>query len=319
MISIITAGPFSTIQDSGRYGYQHLGVPTSGVLDSDALIIGNHLLGNHLLGEQSEMAAIEICFGGFQARTTKDIALCLTGSCDAIIRHHHHEGHIKEHHAGAVVTLPAGAVFEIPPFGDSLSALLCVSGGVDVPYLYGSRSTTTNAAIGGYEGRILQAGDNLSLGPSSLAHISSCTKEAYQYLMAKRYHLRLIFGPQDFWFSPESAQRLCTNSYQVSPQTSRMGMRLIGPALSHKEAHDIISDGMVRGVLQVPADGQPIIAMADHGTMGGYAKIACIISADLPALGRLRPHDEISFSAVTEQEAAKAWRDHKALLAQVTS
>ena len=125
----------------------------------------------------------------------------------------------------------------------------------------------------------------------------------------KKFHI--ILGPQDFWFTADALATLVADSYKISAQTSRMGMRLIGPELAHKQAADIISDAMMRGVLQVPADGQPIIAMADHGTMGGYAKIGCVISSQISALGRLRPHDEISFDIVTNKQAQKITAAHQ--------
>ena len=305
MIEILQGGPFSTIQDSGRKGYQHLGVPSSGALDEDALLLGNSLLGN-----PQDCAAIEICFGGFQARIETPTALCLTGSTTAQIRHHKPSGDVVELPCAKPLLFDIGDVIEIPPFGDTLSALLCLGGGVDVPPIYGSRATTINAKLGGLEGRLLRAGDKLSCGAfePNLLSKTACAKHIYDAFFATQTRLRILAGPQDFWFTPDALTTLTSTSYQISGQTSRMGMRLIGAALPHKGPADIISDGMVRGAIQVPAQGQPIIAMADHGTMGGYTKIACVIAADLSALGRLRPNQFIQFEMVTEHEAHEALR-----------
>lgn len=314
MIEILTSGPFSTIQDKGRFGYQHLGVPTSGALDGDGLLIGNALLGN-----APNDSAIEICFGGFRAKAHRDCAICLTGSIAAHLVITAQDGTKTTYEAGRTVAIKSGDICEIPPFGDSLSCLLCLSGGIDVPVIYGSRSTTVTAKLGGYEGRILAAGDKLALTGHQARPIRDAAPDAYAALFAKPSRLRILFGPQDFWFTAEALDALTAAPYRISPQTSRMGMRLIGACLAHKGPADIVSDGMVRGAIQVPADGQPILAMADHGTMGGYTKIGCVINADIAAMGRLRPHDEVRFEVVTHSEAEAARSAQKALITAALS
>lgn len=309
MIEILASGPFSTIQDRGRFGYQHLGVPTSGALDGDALLIGNALLGN-----APNDSAIEICFGGLTAKAHQDFAICLTGSLTAQIIVTATDGTKTTYEAGRIVAILAGDTIEIPPFGDSLSCLLCLSGGIDVPVIYGSRSTTITATLGGLAGRILAAGDKLALMDYQVRPVRYAAPDAYAALFSKPTRLRIMFGPQDFWFTPEALGALTTSAYRISPQTSRMGMRMIGAPLTHKGPADIVSDGMVRGAIQVPADGQPILAMADHGTMGGYTKIGCVISADIAAMGRLRPHDEVRFEVATTQEAEAALGAQKSLI-----
>ena len=314
MIEILTSGPFSTIQDKGRFGYQHLGVPTSGALDGDALLIGNALIGN-----DANDSAIEICFGGFSAKAYQDCAICLTGSIAAHIIITAKDGTKTAYEAGRIAVITVGDSIEIPPFGDSLSCLLCLSGGVDVPVIYGSRSTTVTAKLGGYEGRILAAGDRLALRAYEARSIQNAAQDAYASLSAKPTRLRIMFGPQDFWFTHGALEALTAAPYRISAQSSRMGMRLIGACLAHKGPADIVSDGMVRGAIQVPGDGQPILAMADHGTMGGYTKIGCVISADIPAMGRLRPHDEVRFEVVTAKEAEAALSAQKALITAALS
>ena len=312
MIEIIQAGPFSTIQDLGRFGFQHLGVPISGALDRDALQIGNALIGN-----AADDSAIEICFGGFTAKCHTAATICVTGSLSAEIEVISQTGKQTRYQSGHAVAINAGDSITIPPFGDSLSCLLCLSSGVDVPYLYGSQSTTTTALLGGFEGRHLAAGDKIALGAQRTHPINMAIRTHYEALMAKPQTLRILLGPQDYWFTAKALAEMTRAPYEISPQTSRMGMRLNGTALTHKGPADIISDGMVRGAIQVPADGQPIIAMADHGTMGGYTKIGVVIHADISGLGRLRPHDEISFTTVTQDEAHQAYQAKKALFDKV--
>lgn len=309
-MTILQAGPFSTIQDAGRIGYQHLGVPRSGALDLDALYLGNALLGN-----EPQTSAIEICFGNFTAEVTASVTVTLTGSQTACLVRHCASAQDETYPVGRAIRLEAGDRIEIPAFGDSLSVLLCVAGGIDVPFVYGSQSTTINASLGGFQGRCLQEGDELALLPAPVNQdrdIPLISPDVFG--KQKRFHL--LLGPQDFWFTTDALTALTSHRFKISPQTSRMGMRLIGPELQHKDPADIISDAMMRGVLQVPADGQAIIAMADHGTMGGYPKIACIISSELSALGRLRPHDEISFDIVTEAQAIQMVQAHQNRLKQ---
>ena len=313
-LTILQAGPLSSLQDAGRIGYQHLGVPRSGALDLDALLLGNMLLGN-----APSTSAIEICFGNFVAEISHDIAVTLTGSMTACLVRHRRSLPSETYQTGAIVRLEAGDRLEIPPFGDSLSVLLCLAGGFDVPYVYGSQSTTINASLGGFQGRCLQDDDVLPLCQSNAAALHE-PRAISPEIFRKQTKLNIILGPQDFWFTADALAALVSGSYKVSAQTSRMGMRLIGPELAHKQAADIISDAMMRGVLQVPADGQPIIAMADHGTMGGYTKIGCVISSQISALGRLRPHDEISFEIITNHEAQMLARAHQtALSGAITS
>lgn len=296
-LRIETAGPCSTVQDKGRAGWQALGVPEGGVLDSEALQIGNALLGN-----PAGQPAIEICQGGFVARLAGgDIKICLAGSNEAVLEILSKKGKARRIPPYTVCDIRAGEQLKIQPFRDSLSVLLCLAADLDLPSLYGSQSTTANAGIGGLDGRLLAAGDRLHLHALTSAQAGFLAEPPP--LTAPR-QLRIIFGPQDDWFTEEACASLIDSSWQITPQLSRMGMRLAGPKLEHRGPADIISDGIVRGHIQVPADGQPIILMADHGTTGGYAKIATVISADLPGLGRLRPGAEITLAAVTLEEAA---------------
>lgn len=295
---IQSAGPCSTVQDDGRVGWQALGVPEGGVLDREALQIGNALLGN-----PPGQPAIEICQGGFMAELAgSDIKLCLGGSSEAVLEILSKKGDARRIPPYTACEIRAGEQLKIRPFKDSLSVLLCLAAELDLPSLYGSLGTTANAGIGGLDGRLLAAGDRLGLRALTTAQAGFLAEPPP---LEAPGQLHIIFGPQDDWFTEEARARLIDTSWQVTPQLSRMGMRLAGPKLDHKGPADIISDGIVRGHIQVPAEGQPIILMADHGTTGGYAKIATVISADLSGLGRLRPGGALTFEAVTLEEAIR--------------
>jgi biotin-dependent carboxylase-like uncharacterized protein len=297
-LHIETAGPCSTVQDGGRIGWQALGVLEGGVLDREALQTGNALLGN-----PAGQPAIEICQGGFVAGLAgSPVKICLAGSSEAVLEVLSKKGEARRIPPYTACDIQAGEQLTIRPFKDSLSVLLCLAADLDLPSLYGSQGTTANAGIGGLDGRLLAAGDRLGLRQLTSARAGFLAEPPQ---LAAPSQLRIIFGPQDDWFTGEARARLTDSSWQVTPQLSRMGMRLAGPKLAHCGPADIISDGIVRGHIQVPAEGQPIILMADHGTTGGYAKIATVISADLPGLGRLRPGAAITFATVTLEEAAR--------------
>ena len=180
--------------------------------------------------------AIEICFGGFWQKQNSHVISCHR-QCSAQVKITSKSGIETIYEAGTIVPVEIDDVIEIPPFGDSLSCLLCITGGFDVPVIYGSSATTTNAGLGGFQGRILQAGDRLSIAtpPHKIApSIPHLSKQAYQQAMQKPQTLRLILGPQDFWFTSQALETLTKSPYQISPQTSRMGMRLSGQALRIK-------------------------------------------------------------------------------------
>jgi biotin-dependent carboxylase-like uncharacterized protein len=199
-------------------------------------------------------------------------------------------------------------------------AYLAVEGGFAVEPMLGSRSTYTRAGIGGFAGRAVAAGDLLPLAGETAAEREERMLPALDLAPPARF--RIALGPQDDYFTEAAIRTLLESTYTVSPATDRMGMRLDGPKLEHAKGFNIVSDGIAPGAIQVPGNGLPIVLLADRQTTGGYPKIATVISAAIPALGRLTPGAKIAFEAVDIEAAEIAARqlaaDIAAMAARIT-
>jgi biotin-dependent carboxylase-like uncharacterized protein len=316
-IKIITAGVHTSIQDFGRVGYQALGVPEGGALDRDAMRLGNVLVGN-----PEEAAVLEICLGGVAIELKTPARLALAGTSKAVLVVQDPSGHgarleVPSHRS---VDLDGGRIVHLGILPDSNTATIAISGGIDLPKLYGSVATSPNAMIGGFEGRLLKDGDCLNLGPYT-ANEPELTVDVGDFFDPPQHfqHLHVVMGPQDHRFTASALAAFEKESFKVSPALNRMGMRLDGMRLQHIDNADILSDGIVTGSVQVPGDGQPIILLADHQTTGGYTKIATVITADLPALGRLRPGMTVRFKSVTAEEGGRRARRHEDQLLRLLS
>jgi biotin-dependent carboxylase-like uncharacterized protein len=306
---VLTPGLHTTVQDLGRVGWQALGVPVSGALDDYSLRIGNALVGNPL-----GTAALEILHSGpsFQvAADTVRVAVAGVGAALSIEGEH---GRIVA--AWQSVSLVRGEVFQIVLGRESVCAYLAVEGGVTVPLVLGSASTYLRAGLGGFEGRSLRPGD---LVPLAVERASERPEQRLPAPLSATADqpIRVILGPQHEYFIEEAVATLLAAEFRISTSADRMGMRLDGPRLCHRDGWDIVSDAIATGAIQVPGSGQPILLLADHQTTGGYPKIATVISADLPAVGRRRPGDTIRFAAVPVEQAEQLAGDQGQRLASL--
>ncbi|MGC6484969.1 MAG: biotin-dependent carboxyltransferase family protein [Candidatus Puniceispirillales bacterium] len=304
-IRIDTAGPHTTIQDKGRGGYQALGMPEGGVLDRDAMRLGNALVGN-----PEEAAVLEICLGGLGVELLAPARVALTGTGEGHLVVSDDSGMALQVPANRSVDLIAGQKIRLGPLTDTNTVTLAVSGGIATPLLYGSRGTSPNAGIGGVDGGVLKDGMILPLGDP--AETEAPEWQGGDLMTGDVTMIRACAGPQDDRFTEEALALFFEAPFTVTPMLNRMGMRLEGPGLRHIDNADIPSDGIVTGSVQVPGNGQPIILLADHQTTGGYTKIATVISTDLPRLARLRPGTAVHFTQVTVAEAETIARDHEA-------
>ena len=203
--------------------------------------------------------------------------------------------------------LVRGQALKIGALTGSAVAYLAVAGGFDVAPVMGSQSTLTRGGIGGLEGRALRVDDVLALRQPTAAEREEAMLPPLDLLPPPR--IRIVLGPQDDHFTPAGLETLLASTYTVSRASDRMGMRLDGPTLEHSaKGANIISDGIAPGSIQVPGNGLPIILLADRQTTGGYPKVATVISADLPALGRMTPGAKVSFAAVDIDAAEAAAR-----------
>ncbi|QKG85420.1 biotin-dependent carboxyltransferase family protein [Kroppenstedtia pulmonis] len=294
-IQVLKPGLLTTIQDLGRMGYQQYGLSVTGAMDTYALQVGNLLVGN-----PRDEAGLEITLTGPVLQFDQALIIALTG------------GDLGATLDGTPAPLwksiqvKRGQVLRFHGAVQGVRAYLSVAGGFDVPKVMDSKSTDLRAKIGGYAGRALQRGDRLKVGRArtvpSIRQLAHDQKPVYQ----RHIRLRVILGPQCGAFTAHGVHVFLQERFTVSSQSDRMGYRLTGPRIQHRGSADIISDAIAPGSVQVPADGQPIILMADRQPTGGYTKIATVISNDLPYLAQASPGDTLSFEPV-KVEQARYW------------
>ncbi len=295
-IEVIDCGPATTIQDAGRYGLQRYGVGPAGAMDRDALTLANLLVGN-----DPDEAAIEFAgLGGRFKVREGEIRIALAGADSTLTV----EGEAVAPQTS--VTLRAGDAFSVGPARQGVYAMLAIAGGLAVEPMLGSRSLHRRAAIGGLDGKPLQAGAVLPLRLDAPAGDDLTLPDPPE---PARGPIRVLCGPQDDHFTQAGLATFFDSTYTLSRQADRMGYRLNGPVIEHADGFNIISDGIVTGAIQVPGSGEPIVLMADRQTTGGYPKIATIISADLARFAQLRPGDTVRFQAVSQDEAVAAARE----------
>ena len=295
MLEVWEPGLLTTVQDAGRAGWARFGVPPSGPLDEVAFRAANRLVGN-----PPGAAGLEITLTGPTLRCTRPALIAV---CGADFELWAGTLPIPLWHA---VFLRAGQWLRFGTRHRGARAYLAIDGGIDMPPFLDSRSTYLAGGFGGLEGRALRQGDRLPLGqgvssPAMRAGRAWPASSRPPYTSAPT--LRVVLGPQDDYFTPAGLETFLSAAYELSPDSNRMGARLNGPAIAHRDATGIVSDGVVTGSVQVPADGQPIVMLADHQTTGGYPKIATVIRADLPLLAQCLPGDRVRFRAVTIAEA----------------
>jgi antagonist of KipI len=293
------AGFFTSVQDLGRIGFRQFGVSLGGALDPFALRVANVLVGN----DQSA-AGLEITFGGLQLRFADEriIAWC-GGDFDVQVGS-------TSLPAGHAAFVHANEELRIARAHAGCRCWLAVSGGIDVSMALGSRSTDIRANFGGFEGRVLRDADQLALGQYRRSQIAA-TERISQWSAQKLWSqtasfapmLRFVRGADWSRFSASTLQCFTSESFAVSPDSDRMGVRLDGSKLKRENNVELISEAVAPGTIQVPPSGKPILLLGDCQTIGGYPKIAHVISADLGIAAQLRAGDHVRFSEVSLAEA----------------
>lgn len=304
MVEVIKPGMLTTIQDLGRTGYQQFGMVVSGAMDAYAFRMANLLAGN-----SDGAAALEITLKGPILKILRNCTLSVTGGDLSPLV----DG--KPIPMWATVHIHAGSLLEFGRPQSGCRSYLAINGGFDVPQVMGSRSTYLRAGIGGFHGRALREGDRLcvadnsSLPPSlkPIRRLSPSLIPEYQ----EDIELRVIPGPQWDYFTKESQALFLSSIFHISPQSDRMGYRLSGATLEVKPNHEQITDPIPLGAVQVPAEGNPIILLADRQTTGGYPKIATIISVDIPKIAQGKPGDQVRFHVVDIDESHYLLREQE--------
>lgn len=286
-------GLLTTVQDEGRFHWQRYGVMVSGAMDQEAMRLANLLVGNPP-GE----AVLEATVLGPSLRFTEDEVIAITGADMSPL--------LDGHAVPMYMALPVrrGQVLALGTAQGGVRTYIAFAGGLDIPPVMGSRSTLLRAELGGFQGRKLRAGDVLPLAaPAGWLDRWSRRVLPPRAATPEEVTIRVIPGPQEDRFQPESLETFLSAAYRVRPESDRMGYRLEGPPLVHSGGANIITDGIAFGSVQVPSDGMPIVMMADRQCTGGYTKIANVITVDLPQLAQCGPGIRLRFRAVTVEEA----------------
>jgi 5-oxoprolinase (ATP-hydrolysing) subunit C len=309
MIEVIRAGPLTSIQDLGRRGYRHVGIGSAGALDPLALRIANCLVHN-----STEAAGIEVTAGPTQFCFCQEACFALAGADYAATLGEKPLRPWWRYQArrGQILT------FKMPHQG--MRAYLAIFGGIDVPIVLGSRSTHLSAGTGGFSGRALRSGDLLSIGATTnLFHLFAETSigirppEFYQREQPQApptslppIEIRALSAPEYDFFSLRAQTLFWQSHWVLTPQSNRMGFRLAGPVISCVKKIELLSHGIIPGIIQVPPSGQPIVLMADAQTTGGYPRIGVVITADLPKLAQVPLGGLLQFVSVSYHEAKAA-------------
>ncbi|MEH0156610.1 biotin-dependent carboxyltransferase family protein [Limibacter armeniacum] len=287
MIEVIKPGLYTTIQDSGRLGYQKLGVPASGVMDTYA-----YRLVRWLVQAPPNAPVLEITLTGptlhFHAPTT----IALTGA-DISPR-------LNNHPISMYTSIPvaAGDILSFGKLVKGYRTYLAISDKLEIPEVMDSCSTYAYGKFGGLNGRPLEKGDTIAFQANAPIEQRVVPIELIPHY-AQIFTARIITGPEHHQLTSETTQKFYSNEYKVSTESNRMGYRLEGATLTHLHQADIISSGIVSGTIQVPGNGNPIITMADSQTTGGYARLGTICQVDLPFVAQLKPGDAIRFKKIS--------------------
>ncbi len=302
-LRVITPGFQTTVQDLGRYGYAHLGVSASGAADALSMRLGNLLVGN-----SENAAALEMTLVGGTFEFQGDALIALTGS----------------DFGPALDGVPLPLWTSIPAMaGQRVSCgatksgarcYLCVSGGIRVPPALGSASTHLVTGLGGYMGRALRKEDQLELGPPPTGLPLRRRLPDAVIRGLSRNVIRLTEGPQADRYPREALEALAASAYLVTEESNRMGIRLRGTPILGQDEGSMLTEGVSLGAIQVPHDGQPIILFVEHQTTGGYPKVANVISADMHAVGQLRPRDTVHFEFVSLSQAYELLDEQEKLI-----
>ena len=297
----IRPGINSTFQDLGRKHLYHVGLPFSGAMDQR-----NYLISNSLVGNKKDEAVLEFAYQGPLLKVKNDnILFAITGNVNFKIKKKTSE--VVDGECYKTYLLNKDDELDIISTNQSVYGYLAVSSGFKVEKFMGSYSTTTRAGVGGNNGNKILVNQKIYINNSK----GILKNKEINFLNSKIEFIRILKGTNFDYFSENSIQEFFSKEFTVTKLTDRMGMRLKGPILNNNKESNIRSEGLIKGVIQVPTDGNPIIMLSDHGTIGGYPKIGVVISADYDKLVQLPPNAKIKFKLVELNEAEKLFKFYK--------
>jgi biotin-dependent carboxylase-like uncharacterized protein len=288
---VVRAGALTLVEDAGRPGHAHLAVPRSGALDRGALAEANRLVGN-----EPGRPGLETTLTGVALRATAPAVVAVAGAPAALTV----DG--RPVPMSQPVAVPAGAVLDVGTARAGLRSYVAVDGGIALEPVLGSCSTDVLSGLGPPP---LRAGDVLPLGaPSAVSPPAESGPGPVRAHQEGPLVLAITPGPRADWFTAAALATLVSGRYQASKDSNRIALRLDGPALTRAVPGELPSEGLVLGAVQVPADGQPLVFLADHPTTGGYPVIAVVDESDVDACAQVRPGDEVRFRWSTAPERA---------------
>jgi len=292
LFSIIRAGINTTFQDNGRANLYHIGIPFSGAMDNR-----NYRLANQLVGNKENSPVFEFAYQGpFLKFNGDNINFVITGDVNfKLIK----KNEITNGNCYEIYNLEDGDELDIVSTNKSVYGYLAVNADIDLKLQLGSYSINTKANIGSNNGKKLENGQKINISKINLNQ----TKKKLNYLNTKIEKIRVLKGTNFNYFSAKAQKLFFEKEFTVTKLSDRMGMRLEGPFIDNIVDTNIRSEGLIKGVIQVPADGNPIIMLSDHGTIGGYPKIGVVISADYDKLVQLAPGSKIKFQEIKLSDA----------------
>ncbi|MGI8431518.1 MAG: biotin-dependent carboxyltransferase family protein [Chthoniobacterales bacterium] len=286
-LTILRAGPLLSVQDLGRSCYRSAWISPGGALDAHAARVANLVLGN-----PEEAALLEVTLGPVRLRFSDERVVACCGADLGIS-------------LGKPIRVLPHETLDLAAPSRGCRGWLAISGGIDLPPVLGSRATDLRGNFGGWKGRALREGDELPLGPATPAGPSEDWRAPNEWAQTAAAHpvLRVVAGAEWKTFTLAAQSAFLNTSFAVSAQADRMGARLKGAQLARTKNVELISEAVAPGTIQVAHDRQPILLLGDCQTIGGYPKIAHVITVDLPIAAQLRPHDAVRFQLVTMEEA----------------
>jgi len=299
-VKVLQPGILTLLVDDGRRGWQHLGISPAGAFDALSYQLANRLLGNH-----RNACALEMTLYGATLRFKQDTIIAICGAhCDVQVNG-------RAVPCWQALPIRRGDIVKCGAISAGMRCYLAVAGGFDAPAFLQSRTTQLNAGLGGVEGRALIAGDRIKLfAPSAQVQQSQLTPLKF----ASHFRLRILQGQEKERLGDKLWRHFLQQSYPISAQSNRMGLRLVGSYTLSHSTEDIYSSAVSCGCIQLPPSGQPLIAGVEAQTIGGYPRIAHVIEADLHLLGQLSPRHKVSFQAVSIDEAIDINQAKRALV-----
>ncbi|WP_457256022.1 5-oxoprolinase subunit C family protein [Pedococcus sp. P5_B7] len=282
-VEVLTPGPLSTVQDLGRPGHFSSGVPESGALDSGSMRLANRLVGNEV-----DRPGLETTYGGLHLRFHGPAVVAVTG---AVVDVHRGGRAVCSHQS---LYVPPGCTLRLGTPLNGLRNYVAFRGGLQGALMFGSLSTDLLSGLGAP----LSRGQMLTIGAPSSRPVPAVDFVPFSANSAEaEVRLRIIYGPRHDWFTQSALTKLTSTAWAVDARSNRIGIRLAGPALRRRIGTELPSEGVVKGAVQVPADGQPIIFLNDHPVTGGYPVIAVVVENELDVLAQCRPGQVVRFES----------------------